>query len=67
MRWRTPLAAAVILVSLTIYVPAASFLADMLPQNRWLGAIYYFFAGIAWLPPVIWVMGWAHADPNTSK
>lgn len=67
MRWRTPLAALAILVSLVLYVVAASLLADALPHSVWLSTIYYLFAGVAWLPAVIWVMGWARADPDAGE
>ena len=64
MRWRTPLAAVAILVLLALYVALASLLADFLPDIFWLEAIYYCVAGIAWLPLVLRIMGWARQDPE---
>lgn len=64
MRWRTPLAAIAILVVLVIYVFMASLLADFLPEIFLLEVIYYCVAGLAWLPIVLAIMGWARLDPN---
>ena len=67
MRWRTPLAAVTIVASLVLYVFAASLLADFLPDSLWIKTTYYVFAGIAWLPPVIWIIGWTAADPEVEE
>lgn len=64
MRWRTPLAAVAILVLLAVYVALASLLADLLPEIFWVEALYYCAAGIAWLPLVLYIMGWARRDPE---
>jgi hypothetical protein len=67
MRWRTPLASLAILASLILYVLVASLLSEMLPDNIFINTIFYLFAGIAWLPPVIWIMGWATTDPDARE
>jgi hypothetical protein len=65
MRWRTPIAGLVILVGLAIYLGLIVNIADFLPENLFLGIIFYLVAGLAWIPGVIFVLGWAHRDPSS--
>lgn len=63
MRWRTPIAGLVILCGLAIYLGLIVNIADFLPENLFLGTIFYLVAGLAWIPGVMFVLGWAHRDP----
>jgi hypothetical protein len=65
MRWRTPIAGLVILFGLAIYLGLIVNIADFLPENLLLGIIFYLVAGLAWIPGVIFVLGWAHRDPSS--
>jgi hypothetical protein len=65
MRWRTPIAGLVILFGLAIYLSLIANLADFLPENLFLETIFYLVAGLAWIPGVMFVLGWAHRDPSS--
>lgn len=65
MRWRTPIAGFVILCWLAIYLGLALNIADFLPENLFLGTVFYIIAGLAWIPGVMFLLGWAHRDPSS--
>lgn len=62
MRWRTPIGGAILVVGLVLYAVAAVTVADLLPANRLVEALYYIAAGLLWIPPALAVMGWAKRD-----
>jgi hypothetical protein len=64
MRWRTPIAGFVILCWLTVYLGLALSIADFLPKNLFLETVFYILAGLAWIPGVMFVLGWARRDPS---
>lgn len=64
MRWRTPIAGLVILCGLAIYLGLIVNIADFLPGNLFLATIFYLVAGLAWIPGVMVMLGWAQRDPT---
>ena len=62
MRWRTPIGGLAIIVGLVAYVVAAATLGGALPDHALLQAVYYLAAGLLWIPPAVWIMGWAKRD-----
>lgn len=64
MRWRTPIAGLVILFGLLIYLSLIMSITDFLPENLFIGTIFYLVAGLAWIPGVMFMLGWAHRDPS---
>jgi len=62
MRWRTPIGGLAIVVGLALYAVAAATLGGALPDNALLQAVYYLAAGLLWIFPAVWIMGWARRD-----
>lgn len=62
MRWRTPLGGLAIMIGLAAYVVAAATLGSALPDHGFLQAVFYLAAGLLWIPPAVWIMGWAKRD-----
>jgi len=62
MRWRTPIGGLAILIGLTAYAVTAATLGGALPDHALLQAVYYLVAGLLWIPPAVWIMGWAKRD-----
>lgn len=65
MRWRTPIGGMVLIAGLVLYAAAAVTVADLLPTNRLVEALYYIAAGLLWIPPALAVMGWAKRDDRS--
>lgn len=65
MRWRTPIGGLAIIVGLAAYAVAAATLGGALPDHALLQAVYYLVAGLLWIPPAIWIMGWAKRDDGS--
>ncbi|MEQ8817320.1 MAG: DUF2842 domain-containing protein [Thalassobaculum sp.] len=65
MRWRTPIGGIAILIGLTGYAAAAATLGGALPEHALLQAVYYLLAGLLWIPPAVWIMGWARRDDRS--
>lgn len=51
-----------ILVGLLIYVVVAVTLADFVPENALVEALYYLGAGLLWIPPAVSIIGWSKRD-----
>lgn len=64
MRWRTPIGGLVILVGLIAYAVAAATLGGALPDHALLQAVFYLAAGLLWIPPAVWIMGWTKHDDD---
>lgn len=63
MRWRTAVAAPILLVGLLVYVLIAGTVGALALPDHWAARlVYYAVAGIAWIVPAIWLMGWARRD-----
>lgn len=62
MRWRTPIGGLAILVGLAAYAVVAATIGGALPDHALLQAGYYLAAGLLWIPPALWIMGWARRD-----
>jgi hypothetical protein len=62
MRWRTPLGGLAIMAGLAGYIAAAATLGSALPDHALLQAAFYLAAGLLWIPPAVWVIGWAKRD-----
>ncbi|NQW09493.1 MAG: DUF2842 domain-containing protein [Alphaproteobacteria bacterium] len=62
MRWRTPIGGLILLAGLIGYAAAAVTLADGLPDNGLVEALYYLAAGLLWIPPAVAVIGWTKRD-----
>ena len=62
MRWRTPLGGLAILIGLAAYAVGAATLGGALPDHALLLAVYYLAAGLLWIPPAMWIIGWAKRD-----
>jgi len=65
MRWRTPLGGVLLLVGLVIYAALAATLGSNLPDNVLILTAYYLVAGIVWIWPAVWVIGWTKRDPGS--
>jgi hypothetical protein len=50
---------------MAIYLGLIANIVDFLPENLFLGTIFYLVAGLAWIPGVMFVLGWAHRDPSS--
>lgn len=48
-----------ILIFLAVYVWAAIFIADRLPDGAWIDAIYFIVVGTAWGVPLLPLLKWA--------
>jgi len=62
MRWRTFIAGFGILLFLTIYIALILNISDLLSDNVLISTIFYLLAGLAWIPFVVKLMGWAQRD-----
>lgn len=62
MRWRTPISGVILVVGLAAYTFAATTLGSALPDNILLLTLYYLVAGLIWIWPAVWIMGWARKD-----
>ncbi|MFL2933305.1 MAG: DUF2842 domain-containing protein [Thalassobaculaceae bacterium] len=62
MRWRTFIAGFGILLFLTIYIALILNISDLLSDNLLISTIFYLLAGLAWIPFVVKLMGWAQRD-----
>ena len=62
MRWRTFIAGFGILLFLTIYIALILNISDLLSENVLISTIFYLLAGLAWIPFVVKLMGWAQRD-----
>lgn len=62
MRWRTPLGGLAILIGLAAYIVIAATIGGLLPDYTLVQAAYYLIAGILWIFPAVWVIGWAKRD-----
>ena len=62
MRWRTFIAGFGILLFLTIYIALILNISDLLSDNLFISTIFYLLAGLAWIPFVVKLMGWAQRD-----
>ena len=64
MRWRTPIGGIAVILGLTAYTVAAATLADLIPEHVLAQILYFFIAGVAWIPPAVWIIGWAKRDDS---
>lgn len=64
MRWRTLIAGFGILFFLTIYIALILNISDLLSDNLLISTIFYLLAGLAWIPFVVKLMGWAQRDKS---
>jgi len=64
MRWRTLIAGFGILLFLTIYIALILNISDLLSDNLLISTIFYLLAGLAWIPFVVKLMGWAQRDKS---
>jgi uncharacterized membrane protein len=58
-RARRAVAALGIVIFLGIYVWAAIFIADRLPDTAWIDALYFIVVGTAWGVPLLPLLKWA--------
>lgn len=58
-RARRAVAALAIVVFLAVYVWAAIFVADRLPDAAWIDALYFLIVGTAWGVPLLPLLKWA--------
>lgn len=61
-RWRTPIAAAVMLVFIAVYILVVWQLSFQLPDHWLAHVLYYPIGGMAWIVPVRYLMRWAARD-----
>lgn len=45
---------------LVVYAAAAIILADKLPQNKLIQGVYFVFAGLFWIVPLMPLLSWMH-------
>jgi hypothetical protein len=62
MRWRTLTAGFGILLVLALYTILIINISDFLPDVLLFQTVYYIIAGLAWIPAVLVLMGWAQKD-----
>ena len=62
MRWRTFIAGFAILLILTLYIILILNISDLLPANLFVETVFYIVVGVAWIPLVVKLMGWAQRD-----
>ena len=61
-RWRTPVAVILILVGLALYSAGAATVADHLPENGVIEALFYLVAGLLWVYPAARLIAWCARD-----
>lgn len=62
MRWRTPIVGVAIPLGLFLYTVLVVNVSDFLPDSLLLQTVFYILAGLAWIPPVAMLIGWAQRD-----
>ena len=53
-----------ILLFLTIYIALILNISDLLSDNVLISTIFYLLAGLAWIPFVVKLIGWAQRDES---
>jgi len=62
MRWRTSIVGVTIPLGLLLYTVLAVNVSDFLPESLLLQTVFYILAGLAWIPAVVMLIGWAQRD-----
>jgi hypothetical protein len=58
MRMRSLIASILMVLFLGFYIWAATAVAEMLPENKWVWLLYYPIVGTAWGVPLIPLLSW---------
>ena len=67
MRWRTPVVALLVVVSLVAYAWLAATVAEVLPDHWVVQLAFYMGAGVAWVFPAVRILVWAQRDPESNR
>ena len=62
MRWRTPVAAAALLVGLALYVMLVATVGAWVPEHWAAELLFYLAAGLLWVWPAARVIAWSARD-----
>ena len=62
MRWRTPLAAFLVVAGLAVYAVLIATLSDWLPGHWAVDVLFYAVAGVLWVYPAARLIVWSGRD-----
>jgi hypothetical protein len=62
VRWRTPVAAAAVLLGLALYAMLAATVGGWIPDHWAAELLYYLAAGLLWVWPAARVIAWSARD-----